>query len=208
MFLPKARTIEIDGAVTPIDPDFRIMCDYAAAAAKSDRTALKDIAERFFYAGLPEGVSEETAARAMTDFYIHGLAPKHNGKNENTSMKTPVPLFDFEEDEAYFYADFLSCYRIDLTSAKLHWLDFCALFRGLPDECRLKRIISIRAADLSEIKSKTERARIRKLKDIHSLRRSAKKRYKNAAERDSAMLADIRRMHEEARKMSEGRDKL
>lgn len=208
MFSQKARTIDINGVSTPIDPDFRIMCKYAVAVANHDKKALNHLAEKFFFAGLPENVSGEAAVNAMTSFYIQGLAPKHKDQKGKTNTTTPVPLFDFEEDEAFFYADFLSCYRIDLTKAKLHWLDFCALFRGLPDECRLKRIISIRAADLSEIKSKTERSRIRRLKDIHSLKCTAKKRYKNVAERDAAMIADMRQMHMDARRKSERRDKL
>lgn len=208
MFLPKARTIKICGISVPVDPDFRIMCDYAAAVSKHDTAAMKNTAERFYFAGLPEGVSEKAAGNGMTEFYTSGFIAKYERKNESTSMKTPVPLFDFVEDEAYFYADFLAHYHIDLTTAKLHWLDFCALFRGLPDECRLKRIISVRAADLSKITSKAERSRIKKLKEIHALRCNAKKRYRNIAERNAAMINDIRRIHDEARQMTEGSDSL
>lgn len=203
MFLPSPKVIEIDGIKTPVDPDFRIMCEYSAASRRRDSGKLRDIAARFYFAGLPEGVSEKQAGGAIMDFYINGLAPKYDPSKENAGKKTPPPSFDFEEDEAYFYAAFLSEYGIDLYTAKLHWYDFCALFRGLPDECRLKRIISVRATELSEIKSKSEKARIKKLKGIYALRSSAHKRYKNAAERDAAMRADIKRRQEEVRRMAE-----
>ena len=83
--------------------------------------------------------------------------------------KRSVPVFDFAVDEAYFLGAFLSVYGIDLNTAKLHWFDFCALFRALPDDCRLKQIIGIRATDDKKIRSKEEKARIRRLKQLYSL---------------------------------------
>ena len=198
MFRKHSKVLIIDGKKVPIDPDFRIMCEYSAAVAKGDRKMLEHIASRFFFAELPEGVSGRSAAKAMEDFYASGFAPSGGGKS--SAMETSEPSFDFEEDEAYFYAAFLSEYGIDLNSAKLHWLDFCALFRGLPDECRLKRIIGIRAQRLSDIKSSEEKARVARLKGIFALRRKRQQKYKSVRERDNAMLANIERIHLEARK--------
>ena len=197
MFSPKPKIIIIDGVKTPVDPDFRIMCEYSEAVSRNDSSGLTDIASRFFFAGLPEGVTEKAAAMAMTDFYAAGLAPSGGGKS--SAMENPEPSFDFEEDEAYFLAAFLSEYGIDLNTVKLHWFDFCALFRGLPDECRLKRIISIRSESLSDIKSPVEKARVRRLKGIFALKRKKQQRFKDVHERDIAMLAEIERIHREAR---------
>lgn len=198
MFSPKPRILVINGQKTPIDPDFRIMCEYSEAISKNDESGLCGIASRFFFAGLPEGVSEKAAADSMLDFYIAGLAPGSSGK-KSSGLENPEPSFDFEEDEAYFFAAFLSEYGIDLNTVKLHWFDFCAMFRGLPDECRLKRIISIRSESLSDIKSPSEKARVRKLKGVFALKRKKQQRFKNVAERDNAMLAEIERIHREAR---------
>ena len=197
MFSPKPRILVINGQKTPVDPDFRIMCEYSEAISKNDESGLCGIASRFFFAGLPEGVSEKAAADAMLDFYIAGLAPSGGGKS--SAMDVPEPSFDFEEDEAYFFAAFLSEYGIDLNCAKLHWFGFCALFRGLPDECRLKRIISIRSESLSDIKSPAEKARVRRLKGVFALKRKKQQRFKDVHERDNAMLAEIERIHREAR---------
>lgn len=197
MFSPKPKILIIDGQKTPVDPDFRIMCEYSEAISKNDESGLCGIASRFFFAGLPEGVSEKAAADAMLDFYIAGLAPSGGGKS--SAMDVPEPSFDFEEDEAYFFAAFLSEYGIDLNCAKLHWFDFCALFRGLPDECRLKRIISIRSESLSDIKSPAEKARVRRLKGVFALKRKKQQRFKDVHERNNAMLAEIERIHREAR---------
>ena len=197
MFSPKPKIIIIDGVKTPVDPDFRIMCEYSEAVSRNDSSGLAGIASRFFFAGLPEGVKEKAAAMAMMDFYAAGLAPSGGGKS--SAMENPEPSFDFEEDEAYFFAAFLSEYGIDLNTVKLHWFDFCALFRGLPDECRLKRIISIRSESLSDIKSPGEKARVRRLKGIFALKRKKQQRFKDVHERDNAMLAEIERIHREAR---------
>ena len=198
MFSPKPRILIINGMKTPIDPDFRIMCEYSEAVAKNDPSGLAGIASRFFFTGLPDGVSEKAAAYAMNDLYVAGLAPSGGG-GKSSAMESPEPSFDFEEDEAYFFAAFLSEYGIDLNCAKLHWFDFCALFRGLPDECRLKRIISIRSESLSDIKSPGEKARVRRLKGIFALKRKKQQRFKDVHERDIAMLAEIERIHREAR---------
>ena len=197
MFSPKPKIIIIDGVKTPVDPDFRIMCEYSEAVSRNDSSGLTGIASRFFFAGLPEGVTEKAAAMAMTDFYAAGLAP--GGGKKSSGLENPEPSFDFEEDEAYFFAAFLSEYGIDLNTVKLHWFDFCALFRGLPDECRLKRIISIRSESLSDIKSPGEKARVRRLKGIFALKRKKQQRFKDVHERDNAMLAEIERIHREAR---------
>nr|DAT78235.1 MAG TPA: hypothetical protein [Caudoviricetes sp.] len=206
LFCPKPKVISIDSIPVPVDPDFRIMCDYSEAMSDKDADKACALAGRFYFAGLPEGVSEKAAADAMTDFYISGLAP--GARNKGTSaMGSHEPSFDFSEDEAYFYADFLGHYGIDLSTAKLHWFDFCALFRGLPDECRLKRIIGIRAESLSEIKSSAERSRVSRLKCIFALKKKQAPRYKTAAERDRAVLDEIQRIHREAteRMRGEGR---
>ena len=102
MFSPKPKIIIIDGVKTPVDPDFRIMCEYSEAVSRNDSSGLTDIASRFFFAGLPEGVTEKAAARAMTDFYAAGLAP--SGGSIASAMDYPEPSSDVEEHDAYFYA--------------------------------------------------------------------------------------------------------
>ena len=81
MFSPKPKIIIIDGVKTPVDPDFRIMCEYSEAVSRNDSSGLAGIASRFFFAGLPEGVTEKAAAMAMMDFYAAGLAPSGGGKS-------------------------------------------------------------------------------------------------------------------------------
>lgn len=204
MFAPNSKILTVNGVKIPIDPDFRIMCEYSAAVLRRRTEGLTDIVSRFYFAGLPEGIGAAEAAEAMDEFYVRGLSAAKD--NSTIGSKTPVPCFDFEEDEGYFYAAFMGAYGIDLRTAKLHWLDFCALFKGLPDECKLKQIIGIRAQSLGEIKSGTERKRISKLKSIYGLKVKVKRRFEGAKERNSAIMADLMCRNAEAeRKMREVR---
>lgn len=198
MFAPNSKILVVNGVKIPIDPDFRIMCEYSVAVLRRRTEELTDIVSRFYFAGLPEGIGAAEAAEAMDEFYVRGLSAAKD--NSTIGSKTPVPCFDFEEDEGYFYAAFMGAYSIDLRTAKLHWLDFCALFKGLPDDCRLRQIIGIRAQNLGEIKSGAERKRISKLKSIYGLKVKVKRRFEAAADRNAAIAADLKRRAEEAEK--------
>ena len=59
--------------------------------------------------------------------------------------------------------------------------------------------MAIRNENLSEIKSKSERAHIAKLQKIFALKKHRPKKYKSAAERDAAMKEDLRRKVQEVR---------
>lgn len=211
MFTLKQSIIEIDGKKVPIDPDFRIMCRYSAAIMRSDKAAAAEAAGAFYFAGLPGGISAEKAAKEMQNFYVSGLAPgkqEEKGEKEKAAekpKKTVTPCFNFEEDEGYFYAAFLGEYGINLNTVKeLHWFDFCALFVGLPDECKLKRIISIRSQSLSDEKTTAGKARLSRLKRIFGLRLAKEQHYSNVAERNKAFKAKLIRQHNEAVKKVKG----
>jgi hypothetical protein len=110
-------------------------------------------------------------------------------------------VFDFAEDEALFYAAFLAVYGIDLNTVKLHWVDFCALFKGLPDECRLKQVLSVRATKMQDV-PKYDRGRIAKLKRIYALRAQREPKYASAEERDNAMKIRLKKRFDKARKQA------
>ena len=187
-FKEKKRTIDIHGIKCPVDPDFRIMCDLT----EKDRTVLS----RFYFAGLPEGVAVDEAIQGMLDFYKEGLAPGTAVETQEDKKGKALPCFDFAEDEGYFYAAFLSEYGIDLYTAKLHWFVFCDLFRGLPDDCRLKQIIGIRNTKMSDV-PKYDKRRMAKLKRIYSLDKNRERRFATVEERDRDMLERVNRRYAE-----------
>jgi len=80
-------------------------------------------------------------------------------------------LISFLCDAKYIYAAFMQAYGIDLIEQQgsLHWSKFSALINALPDNTLMRQIIDIRKTDLSEIKDKDEKKRIKKLKQQFSL---------------------------------------
>lgn len=202
MFAEFEEHIFIGGVRVPIDTDFRIMCEFSSASSAKDEQRLSLAAERFYYAGLPDGVSPKSAAEGMEQFFFDGLAPDREKNRENSStMNTPRPCFDFGEDEAYFVAAYMGNYHINLHTAKLHWFYFCELFRGLPDECKIKQIMGIRAVNLSEIPTGSEKKRIKRLKGIFALKSQRVQRFETAADRDRTMIEELKRRHKEIRNL-------
>ena len=171
------------------------------------RSAIKSIKVENEYGGFT--VSRDTkaasstadgqASAALGEFKLNGYSSLPFDDNKLASLivttGTPIAMMRVSENLGDDKAA-LSEYGLDLHRVNMHWLMFGALFRGLPDDCRLKQIIGIRAENLSEIKDKNERQRIAKLQRIYSLG-PVKKRYKTLAERDAAMLEDMRRRSEE-----------
>lgn len=103
------------------------------------------------------------AVQALTQFYLAGEREERR-KGGIGARAGEGPSFDYAYDAPYLYAAFQECYGIDLIEIPyLHWWKFRWLLGGLSEECGLMKRVGIRATDLSQIKSKEERARIRKL---------------------------------------------
>ncbi|MDE6004736.1 MAG: bacteriophage Gp15 family protein [Oscillospiraceae bacterium] len=84
-------------------------------------------------------------------------------KDANT--KSTEKILSWSYDSPYIYTAFLSVYGIDLLQIQnMHWYIFLSLFDGLPEDTPIKQRMSYRAVNLSSIKDKNERKRIRKIK--------------------------------------------
>jgi len=79
-------------------------------------------------------------------------------------------VFDFREDAGRLYAAFVQAYGIDLTSVDLHWWQFVELFKSLPDDTMLKRVIEIRARPIDPNASAESRIEQVKLKERFALK--------------------------------------
>lgn len=75
-----------------------------------------------------------------------------NVKKRPSMRPQPVPVLDFEEDGEYIYASFLQDYRIDLIDrqGELPWRKFIALFDGLTDDTKIKKVMKIRGMEIPE----------------------------------------------------------
>lgn len=73
-------------------------------------------------------------------------------------------ILSYKVDAPYIIAAFFQCYGLDLIEIPyMHWWKFKALFNGLSDETEIKRRMFYRSVNLSEVKDKEERKRIRKI---------------------------------------------
>ncbi len=99
------------------------------------------------------------ALDAVMEFYTGSTQEKSNGKK----------LLSFEKDGDYIYSAFYAQYGIDLTTAKLHWHRFKALFAGLNSEHMIVKIMQIRGMDISKIKDQTQKAHYRRLKRLYRI---------------------------------------
>lgn len=81
--------------------------------------------------------------------------------------RTKKKLLSYNYDAKYIIPDFLKNYGIDLLNDRiyLHWWKFRILLDGLPEETMTKKVIYYRSVDLSKIKDKDERSRLRRIKD-------------------------------------------
>ena len=101
------------------------------------------------------------------------LAIKYLTLNKDTSSvdnNTEIDM-DFNEDMDYIEASFMSDYRIDLATEKMHFWKFYTLLEGLSNSelgncCVLNRVRNLRTFDLSQIKDNKERERLAKAKEM------------------------------------------
>ena len=79
---------------------------------------------------------------------------------------------DFYKDFWAVSADFLTYNGVDLLKEDLHWWQFMALFQSLPQDCQIKRRISVRSMsyqDISKIKNPRQRRELRRMQQLYSL---------------------------------------
>ena len=121
------------------------------------------------------------------------LGIKYLSLNKDTSdvdKDTEIDM-DFSEDMDYIEASFMSDYRIDLTTEKMHFWKFYNLLEGLSNSelgncCVLNRVRNLRTFDLSQIKDNKERERLAKAKEMVALK-STKKEVKLTKEQEESM---------------------
>lgn len=161
--------ILVDGIAYYINTDFRVWLEFdnVISSREIKPEAKAEILFRLCFNQtkckiIPKSI--EAAISSLYEFYTR----------EKSLKKTDKParcIFSFEEDADYIYAAFLSQYGIDLLSVPyMHWYVFIALFKGLQDDCRLMKIISVRSVNTDEIKDKERKKSYQKLQKVYALK--------------------------------------
>ena len=113
--------------------------------------------------------SFQDCLQALSDFVTNyrGLEDNQESKqeeNDQESEKKHDPVISYTQDAPYIISGFLECYGIDLLEIPyMHWWKFQILIDGMNEECELKKRMGYRSNDLSKVKDKEERERIRKI---------------------------------------------
>lgn len=163
--------MEIAGQNIPINTNFRTGILFEEMLKDKDYSDVDKIATllELYYPDIT--FSDECLAEAITQaiwFYRCGADEKETPKVQNTGSP-PEPSFSYEYDADYIYAAFMASYKIDLAIEKLHWWQFQALFRALPDDTQIMKIISYRTMKISPKLSKEQKEHYRKLKELYAL---------------------------------------
>ena len=160
------QTVSIDGAEVLINTDFRISLQFEMLI-QSDIPDKEKIARalKLYYPKIPRNT--EKAVERIIEFYS-GNSEKNDCKSKSSDKKVQ-PVYSFKYDSEYIYAAFLQAYNIDLTTEKMHWHKFRALFKALPEYCEIVRIMGYRAAKITSDMSKKQQEFYRRMKKIYAL---------------------------------------
>lgn len=165
-FLTKSLpdSISVCGKDYPINTDFKVWIEIQNILSESNLSSVDKIIKFFSLAFISPNLppSFEDTLSALSGF----LSPLPKGEGNGGGDGTPA--FSFIYDGGLIYAAFLSQYGIDLSSARLHWWSFLALFYSL-NNCKFTEIVGIRTADLSSVKDPDYKRFLRKQKRLYRI---------------------------------------
>lgn len=200
------RFLVIGGKPHSINTDFRIMADFEVRVNEVDLSdkntfaeILSDVISALFI-DKPD-VSAHASATVERIMWYFRCGKEANGGN--TDGKKRRRCYDFAEDSEYIYSAFKQQYGIDLLTADLHWWTFRSLFLGLTEETEFVKIMQYRCTDISKIKNKDEKARIRKLQELFALKERKLRRFASLADRDSAYRERVKQRYAEVQRLAE-----
>ena len=162
LYIQPPESIEIDKLNYPIETDFRVWVKFQGILLcdKTNDAKATKICELMDEMGLPQ---TKEALDAMLQFYAGASTENNTGGGKN------VQAYDFEKDSEYIFSAFLDSYGIDLTTERLHWWRFKALFKSLPEDCQMCKIMMYRTIDLKKV-PKEQRKFYREMKARYSLK--------------------------------------
>ena len=125
----------VNGGFFSIKTDFREWLEFGELIKNKDLKA-KQILYLF-----KNEIPSENPFQVLLDFYANpNITPR---KQENDDGRI---VLDYIEDGEYIVGSFMAVYGINLiTIDYLHWHEFQALFRSLPEDSKIMQIISRRA---------------------------------------------------------------
>lgn len=155
-------TVEISGKFYEIATDFRDWIAFFDMMADEnfDKKQKMLTTLQWFTSEIPDNISG--AFNALMKFASCSEIrknPEKLGNNQST------PVLSWLYDSAYILGAFRQIYNIDLIHINyMHWWEFSALFEALPEDTPIKKRMAYRQVKISDIKDRSERKRILKIK--------------------------------------------
>lgn len=156
------ESIIVSGVEYPVETDFRAWIRFQGILLSDDTNDVK--ADKVCQ--LMESMQIPTTKEcldSMLAFYAGASTENKTGSGGN------VQAYDFERDSEYIFSAFLDSYGIDLTTERLHWWRFKALFKSLPEDCQMCKIMMYRTIDLKKV-PKDHRKFYREMKARYALK--------------------------------------
>lgn len=183
--------LNIGGKECPINTDFRFWIRFqdSLSGDKSQKERAEALYRLITELGLPPS---SATMDAMLQFYIGENNEKPTGGNKK------VVAFDLVKDSEYIFSAFKGAYGIDLTEEKMHWWKFKALFKALPEDCQMCKIMMYRTVDLKDV-PKSQKPFYKRMKERYALDVKAANTHRTAEE----MKAYVQRLAKEAKQRGE-----
>lgn len=172
--------VEIAGQEVRINTDHRtgILLEEVLADDSLDDVEKLQTALALYYPGMifaPEE-REEAVARLLW-FYRCGEEPKKPNEADDADEggAPEEPPYSYEHDADYIYAGFMEAYGLDLARTTLHWWQFRALFKALPESTQFMKIIGYRVFKIPAKMPKEEKQFYTKMKKLYALPQKAER---------------------------------
>lgn len=132
------RSVEYDGHFYPIHPEWP---NVLLAVRALDDESLSEAEQLYTACALLLG-DKVPASAGLLKAVFDTLNPEKPAKIEQ-------PVMDYYQDWDLIYAGFWQTYGIDLAERRdLHWMQFVALVKGLPQGTRFADVVGIRQMDI------------------------------------------------------------
>lgn len=172
------NALEISGSIYAIHGDFRAWLQLIRILDKpKDQITAEDVRRALEYVFIEFPITEdiEDVMDEVTAFIKNEKIDEYNDEPlkmaDVAEPERAEKVIDYDFDAEYIYSAFMEAYNINLRTAELHWIEFMALFNGLPKTCALMEIIGYRSVSNSTYSkmSKDEKLHIRNMKRIYAL---------------------------------------
>lgn len=101
---------------------------------------------------------------ALANFMTMESEQEESTEDNEGKAESKKQVLSYTQDAPFILSGFLECYGIDLQQVDyMHWWKFQILIEGMNEDCELKKRMSYRSIDVSQIKDKAERDRIKRI---------------------------------------------